>query len=153
MNDRDSFVPDDDIAKAQELASRYRCEFVDLRNVELKLEIFRRVPADLIFRYSFVPLEEMDDGRLAIAIADPAQLMLLDEIGLLLGKRLTVRVTPLAQINEILRGIDPDSKEMVAHPPDEPWRPSDPDVCIRAPKKPRPHLRSGTAKAVPEEQH
>jgi hypothetical protein len=35
-------------------------------------------------RYSFVPLEETHDGGLVIAVADPSQLMLLDEISLLL---------------------------------------------------------------------
>ncbi len=152
MNDCDNSGPADEIAKAQELASRYRCDFVDLRSVRLNLDIFGRVPANLMFRYSFVPLEEMHDGRLAIAVADPSQLMLLDEISLLLGKRLIIRVTPSAQINEILRGIDPHSKEMAGHSPDEPWGPSDPDAQVRAPKKPRPHLRSGAERAVPEDQ-
>jgi hypothetical protein len=39
----------------------------------------------LMFRYKFVPLEETADGKLAIAIADPSQLMMIDEISLLLG--------------------------------------------------------------------
>lgn len=145
---RDNSGPAGDIAKAEELASRYRCDFVDLRNMQLNLDIFGRVPAHLMVRYRFVPLEEMHGGRLAIAIADPSQLMLLDEISLLLGKRLIIRVTPLAQINEILRGIDP-HKEMAGHSPDERSGPNDP---VRAPKKPSPHLRPGAQKAVPEEQ-
>lgn len=149
---RDNSGPAGDIAKAQELASRYRCDFVDLRNVQLNLDIFGRVPAHLMFRYRFVPLEEMHGGRLAIAIADPSQLMLIDEISLLVGKRLLIRVTPFAQINEILRGIDPHLKEMAGHSPDERWGPHDPDAQVRAPKKPRPHLRPGAEKAVPEEQ-
>ena len=152
MNTGDNSEPSDDITKAQELASRYRCDFVDLRNVKLNVDIFGRVPPALTFRHCFVPLEEMHDGRLAIAIADPSQLMLIDEISLLLGKRLVIRVTPLAQINEILRGIDPDSKEIAGHSPDDPSGPSDPEAEVRVPKKPRPHLRSCAEKAVPEEQ-
>jgi len=56
-----------------------------------------------MFRYSFVPLEETADGRLAIAIADPSQLMMIDEISLLLGKRIITKVATLAQISEILK--------------------------------------------------
>src|SRR5205807_5635927 len=57
----------------------------------------------LMFRYNFIPLEETQDGRLAIAIADPSQLMMIDEISLLLGKRIVTKVSTLAQITEILK--------------------------------------------------
>jgi type IV pilus assembly protein PilB len=56
-----------------------------------------------MFRYNFVPLEETEDGRLAIAIADPSQLMMIDEISLLLGQRIITKVSTLAQITEILK--------------------------------------------------
>src|SRR5690349_1757124 len=56
-----------------------------------------------MFRYNFVPLEETQDGRLAIAIADPSQLMMIDEISLLLSKRILTKVSTLAQISEILK--------------------------------------------------
>jgi type IV pilus assembly protein PilB len=56
-----------------------------------------------MFRYNFVPLEETEDGRLAIAIADPSQLMMIDEISLLLSKRILTKVSTLAQISEILK--------------------------------------------------
>ena len=44
--------------RARELAARYRCEFVDLRNYRLDAELFKSIPVDLMFRYNFVPLEE-----------------------------------------------------------------------------------------------
>ena len=93
----------DEESRARDLARRYRCEFQDLRNFRLQPELFRKIEADLMFRYSFVPLEELEDGRLVIAIADPSQLMLIDEIGLLLGKRIVVKVAPLSQISDILK--------------------------------------------------
>src|SRR6202166_705423 len=93
----------DDLAKAQDIARRYRCEFVDLHNFQLHHDLFKKIPVDLMFRYNFVPLEETADGRLAIAIADPSQLMMIDEISLLLGKRIVTKVATLAQITEILK--------------------------------------------------
>jgi hypothetical protein len=42
-----------------------------------------------MFRYNFVPLEEMQDGRIAIAVADPSQLLMFDEISLLLASGLS----------------------------------------------------------------
>ena len=93
----------DDLAKAQDIARRYRCQFVDLHNFQLHHDLFKKIPVDLMFRYDFVPLDEIEDGRLAIAIADPSQLMMIDEISLLLGKRILTKVATLAQIREILK--------------------------------------------------
>src|SRR5919109_3577450 len=93
----------DDFEKAQEIARRYRCEFIDLHNFQLHHDLFKKIPVDLMFRYNFVPLEESTDGRLAIAIADPSQLMMIDEISLLLGKRIVSKVATLSQIADILK--------------------------------------------------
>ncbi|MGA9040563.1 MAG: GspE/PulE family protein [Terriglobales bacterium] len=92
-----------DLAKAQDVARRYRCEFVDLHDFQLHHDLFKNIPVHLMFRYNFIPLEETADGRLAIAIADPSQLMMIDEISLLLSKRIVTKVSTLAQITEILK--------------------------------------------------
>ena len=87
----------------KDLARRYRCEFVDLKNFHIQHELFRKIPVDLMFRYNFVPLRRQPDGRLVIAIADPSQLMMIDEIGLLLGRRIITKVATLSQISDILK--------------------------------------------------
>jgi len=61
-----------DVEKARDVARRYRCEFVDLRNFQLHHNLMEKVPVKLMYRYNFVPLEEMQDGSLAIAILTPA---------------------------------------------------------------------------------
>ena len=88
--------------RARDLAERYRCEFIDLRDYRLNAELFKSVPVDLMFRYNFVPLEE-HEGVLWIAIADPSKLMLIDEISLLLSRRVKTKVALLNQINDILK--------------------------------------------------
>src|SRR6185312_16477034 len=92
----------DEQSRAKELARRYRSEFVDLRNFHIHHDLFKSVPVDLMFRYNFVPLEEKD-GSLAIAIADPSRLMMIDEIGLLLNKQIITKVATLSQISDILK--------------------------------------------------
>ncbi len=88
--------------KARDMAARYRCEFVDLRDYHLDAELFKTVPVDLMFRYNFVPLEQ-NESTLSIAIADPSKLMMIDEIGLLLNRRIKTKVATLVQISEILK--------------------------------------------------
>ena len=93
----------DELERAKDVARRYRCEFVNLSDFSLQHDLFKKVPVDLMFRYNFVPLEETREGKLAIAIADPSQLMMIDEISLLLGKRIVTKVSTLKQINDILK--------------------------------------------------
>src|ERR1700723_3605959 len=76
--------PIPDLERAQDGAREDRCEFGGLSGFELHHELFKKIPVELMFRYNFVLLEETADGKLAIAIADPSQLMMIDEISLLL---------------------------------------------------------------------
>jgi len=87
---------------ATRLAQRYRCSFVDLREQRIDPELFRTIPADLMFRYNFVPLE-VHNNLLSIAVADPSQVLLSDELPLLLGKKLAIKVATAHQISDLLK--------------------------------------------------
>ena len=89
-------------AEAQAIAARYRCEYVDLREGAIDHELFRSIPVDLMFRYNFVPLRAQN-GTLEIALADPRNLNMVDELGLLLNKKLRVKVATLSQIADLLK--------------------------------------------------
>jgi type IV pilus assembly protein PilB len=88
--------------QARKLAERYRCPFVDLREQRIDPDLFRSIPAELMFRYKFVPLEA-HDSTLVVALADPSQLHLTDELSLLLGKRLQIKVATTSQIDDLLK--------------------------------------------------
>jgi type II secretory ATPase GspE/PulE/Tfp pilus assembly ATPase PilB-like protein len=87
---------------ARRLAERYRVPFIDLREQRIDPELFRTIPADLMFRYNFVPLEQQNNV-LAIAAADPSLVLLSDELSLLLGKKLAPRVATAKQIGDLLK--------------------------------------------------
>lgn len=87
---------------ARKLAERYRCAFIDLQDQRIDPELFRTIPADLMFRYNFVPLE-VQNNILYIAVADPSQVLLSDELPLLLGKKLSIKVTTARQISDLLK--------------------------------------------------
>ncbi len=88
--------------QAKKLAERYRCGFVDLREQRIDPELFRSIPAELMFRYKFVPMEARDNS-LTVAMADPSQLHLTDELALLLGKKLQIKVATASQIDDLLK--------------------------------------------------
>ncbi len=89
-----------DAAKA--LAKRYRCDYVDLKEERIDHGLFQNIPVDLMFRYNFVPLNA-SNGSLEIALADPRNLNLIDELSILLEKKLHVKVATLSQIADLLK--------------------------------------------------
>ena len=88
--------------QARTLASRYRFEYVDLREARIDHDLFKSIPVDLMFRYNFVPMRA-HNGTLEIALADPRNLNLIDELAILLQKKLKVHVATLSQISEMLK--------------------------------------------------
>jgi len=88
--------------RSRQIADRYRCPFVDLNEARIDPELFRTIPAELMFRFNFVPLESRDN-QLQIAVADPSQVLLSDELPLLLGKKLVIKVATPAQISDLLK--------------------------------------------------
>src|SRR5246127_3478003 len=101
----DRHIPLDPIqeaARSRALAERYYHEFVDLRQVRIDHDLFTSIPVDLMFRYNFVPIEG-HNGTLDIALADPRNLSLIDELAVLLGKKLRVRVATMSQISDLLK--------------------------------------------------
>jgi type II secretory ATPase GspE/PulE/Tfp pilus assembly ATPase PilB-like protein len=88
--------------RSRRLAERYRCTFVDLREQRIDPELFRSIPAELMFRFNFVPIESRENS-LVIAVADPAQVLLSDELSLLIGKKLVLNVATPTQISDLLK--------------------------------------------------
>src|SRR5947209_13215069 len=87
---------------ARRLAERYRVPFIVLQEQRIDPELFRTIPADLMFRYNFVPLE-VHSNVLSIAAADPGQVQMSDELPLLLGKKLSIKVATARQISDLLK--------------------------------------------------
>src|ERR1019366_2277782 len=88
--------------QSRSMAERYRYEYVDLREAAIDHDLFRSIPVDLMFRYNFVPMQARN-GTLEIALADPRNLNLIDELTLLLNRKLLVKVATLTQISELLK--------------------------------------------------
>ena len=91
----------DDNEEARRIAARLSLDFVDLHHFRVNNDLFRRVPFDLMFRYGFLPQEQLE-GRLAVVMADPSDIRRLEELELQLGQPVEARVGSRALIEEIL---------------------------------------------------
>jgi type IV pilus assembly protein PilB len=90
---------------AQRLADRYRLNFIQLENTSVDYALVQSLPVDLMLRNRFVPLRR-ENGHMVIAMADPSDLLLLDELKAQLRAPLKVEVATWSAIESVLRKGD-----------------------------------------------
>ncbi|MGC8916412.1 MAG: GspE/PulE family protein [Thermoanaerobaculum sp.] len=93
--------PEDEVAKAHALAERLGLPFDDLSSFRVDPELIRHIPIDVMLRYQFVPLHR-EGEVVVVAMADPSDVLMVDEVELALGSPVEVRVAPKNRIAEIL---------------------------------------------------
>src|SRR5262247_1098148 len=87
------------------LAERYRLNFIPLEDYPVDYSLVQALPVDLMLRNKFVPVRR-ENGHLVIAMADPSDLMLLDELKAQLRVSLKVEVATWSAIESVLRKGD-----------------------------------------------
>ena len=93
----------DETMVAQALAQQFGLSFIDLDSAKIDQTLFDSVPSDLLYRYHCVPVEQ-DGELLTLAIADPTDVLLLDELELVLDRPLRFAVAAGPAINKLLKG-------------------------------------------------
>src|SRR5436309_2618341 len=87
---------------AEAFAARYGLEYVAMTHFRMDNDLFRRVPFELMLRYGFIPEAQLD-GRLSVVMADPSNVVKIDEMELLLGQPVEVKLGVHSAIHEILQ--------------------------------------------------
>ena len=90
---------------AREKARRYRLRYIDLKEAEIDYHLAHELPVDLMIRHSFVPLHRQGD-ILFVAMADPTNLEVIDEIEAQLHLRLRPAVATPSAVEEALKRGD-----------------------------------------------
>src|ERR1700759_5632898 len=78
-------------AQAMALSERLALPFVDLASFRIDADLFRSIPVEWMLRYGFVP-ESRTERAMTIICADPTDVVRLDELELLLGLSVRVKV-------------------------------------------------------------
>lgn len=98
-----------EVVQAKQMAKRYRLPYIDLlppdKESPIDYEELAKIPVDLMLRNHFVPLKR--DGRnLHLAMADPTNLELLDELENVLNVRIVPHVATQGAIDVVLKKGD-----------------------------------------------
>ena len=84
------------------MAQRLGLPFVDLTLFRVDPDLFRSIPVEWMLRHQFVP-ESRTDKSMTIICADPTDVVRLDELELLVGVPLRLKVGSRTAINDILQ--------------------------------------------------
>src|SRR5947209_8728699 len=93
--------PTGEAARAKRIADEYGFPYVNLEHFQIDHSLFRDIPLDLMIRYQFLP-ERRENGHIAVVVGDPTDVLKLDELELLLGAPLNVKVASPAAIRDKL---------------------------------------------------
>lgn len=88
--------------EAREIAKRYRLPYIDLTTYQLDHDLLNSMPVDLMFNNGFVPIKRELDA-LVIAIPDPTNLDLIDELASKLKTKIRTVVATRAAIEHTLK--------------------------------------------------
>jgi hypothetical protein len=84
---------------ARGLADRLGLRFLDVTSFSPDPQILQSVPVELMFRYNFLPYRE-EEGRLVLVMADPSDLTVVDDLAILLNRRIQAAVGTPSAIGE-----------------------------------------------------
>ncbi len=91
----------EDLERARALADRLGLPFDPLTEFHMEADLFRAIPVEVMLRYQFLPLGE-HDGALRVVMADPSNVVDVNELELALARSLELVVGPARRINELL---------------------------------------------------
>lgn len=96
----DGLISEDILAK--NLAEQFGMDFVDLQGFRIDEALLSSFPPDIMYRFNFLPLEQNDEN-LVVAIADPTDVVKLDELEMLLDRPILIKVATASQIAQVLK--------------------------------------------------
>ena len=89
-------------AVARALATQFGYDYADLSEFVLPEELLADLPPDAMYRFRFIPMALAGDS-LAIAVADPTDVVRLDDLEILVNRPLTIRVATESDVETVLK--------------------------------------------------
>src|ERR1700677_1085821 len=87
---------------ARVVAERFGLDYVDLSVYDLDMGAVHLIGADAAKRYRAVPVGFTDDGALLLAMADPTNVLTIDDVAMITGRRVRVAVASVEDLGLLL---------------------------------------------------
>src|SRR5205807_9899643 len=93
-------------ALSRALAERYGLDHLDLGSFQVDMAAANLVTTTAAKRYQAVPVAYVDDGTLLVAMADPANVLAVDDVAIMTGYEIRVAVAPPEDIAALISRLD-----------------------------------------------
>jgi len=90
----------DQLARA--VAERFGLDYVDLSVYDLDMGAVNLIRSETAKRYQAVPVGYTDDGTLLLAMADPTNVLTIDDVAMMTGRRVKVAAASVEDLNLLL---------------------------------------------------
>jgi len=90
----------DQLARA--VAERFGLDYVDLSVYDLDMGAVNLIRAETAKRYQAVPVGYTDEGMLLLAMADPTNVLTIDDVAMMTGRRVKVAAASVEDLNLLL---------------------------------------------------
>jgi type IV pilus assembly protein PilB len=87
---------------ARVVAERFGLDFVDLAVYDLDMGATNLISAETAKRYQALPVGFTDDGSLLVAMANPTNVLTIDDIGMMSGRRIRPAAASVEDLNLLL---------------------------------------------------
>jgi type IV pilus assembly protein PilB len=87
---------------ARVVAGRYGLDYIDLSEYELDMGAVNLIDMESIRRYQAVPVGYLEDGTLLLAMADPTNVLTVDDIAMLTGRRVRAASASIEDLNILI---------------------------------------------------
>src|SRR5271154_5675948 len=87
---------------ARVVAERFGLDFVDLSVYELDMGAVNLISSTTAKRYQAVPVGFTDDGALLLAMANPTNVLTIDDVGMMTGRRIRPAAASVEDLNLLL---------------------------------------------------
>lgn len=87
---------------ARVVAERYGLDYIDLSVYELDMGAVNLIDMEAIRRYQAVPVGFLEDGTLLLAMADPTNVLSIDDIAMLTGRRVRSASASIEDLNILI---------------------------------------------------
>jgi type IV pilus assembly protein PilB len=109
----------DQLARA--VAERFGLDYIDLSVYDLDMGAVNLIRSETAKRYQAVPVGYADDGMLLLAMADPTNVLTIDDVAMMTGRRVRVAAASVEDLNLLLTRLarmDDSIEDIVDEEPD-----------------------------------
>lgn len=91
----------------QALARQFKCPYVNLMKGEISKDILELVPMAVVEEHNILPIKEVD-GKLYIAMCDPLDMFMIDNLMFILGREIEIALTTPTLLKEAIEKYYPE---------------------------------------------